>query len=42
MSLHDATGHSHKTVAEHGVCFGTAVLILTAVAVGLQWLFHFL
>ena len=32
----------HKSVAEHGLCFGTAIALLTAAAFALQWVMHLL
>jgi len=40
MSLHPGPERHAKSVAEHGICFGTAVVVLMAVAVGLQWILH--
>jgi hypothetical protein len=42
MALHDGSHHEHKSVAEHGLCFGTAIALLTAAAFALQWVMHLL
>jgi hypothetical protein len=40
MSLHPAHNRPAKSVAEHGACFGLAVAMLLAAAVGIQWVLH--
>jgi hypothetical protein len=40
MSLHPVHEPRHKSVMEHGACFGLAVAALMAVAVALQWVLH--
>ena len=42
MSLHQATGRPVKSVAEHGLCFGTALAGLVIAALAIQWLLHLL
>lgn len=34
----DLRSHGEKSVAEHGLCFGSALAILAVAAYGLQWL----
>jgi hypothetical protein len=40
MALHDAGDPHHKSLAEHGVCFGTVLVVLAAIALALQWVLH--
>ncbi len=42
MSLHQATGHPFKSVAEHGVCFGVILAGLVGAALAIQWVLHLL
>jgi hypothetical protein len=42
MSTHETAGRTPKTLAESVVCFGCTAAILTATAVVLKWLLHFL
>lgn len=41
MTLRDAghgvNEHGEKTIAEHGLCFGSTLAILAVLAFGLQW-----
>ena len=37
MALHEGSHHEHKSVAEHGLCFGSTLLLLIAAVFGLQW-----
>ncbi len=40
MSLHQAMNRPTKSVAEHGLCFGTALAGLVLAALAIQWLLH--
>ncbi|HEX7761272.1 MAG TPA: hypothetical protein VF459_17325 [Caulobacteraceae bacterium] len=45
MSLQTAHGPhgkaaAHKSVVEHGACFGLAIGVLMVAAVAIQWLLH--
>ncbi len=42
MSLHQGADRQHKSVAEHGVCFGFIAIVMTVAAFGIQWLLHLL
>ncbi|MDR3509141.1 MAG: hypothetical protein P4L64_14705 [Caulobacteraceae bacterium] len=40
MSLNTVHFQRPKSVAEHGACFGVAIIALAAAAVALQWILH--